>query len=352
MKKLWALIVARNKEFYRDRTTLGWTLLFPFIVLAGFAYGITGKQDPVLRMAVVGAPSTPAETLLVNSLEGMPGVALVRMQGEAPEARAIRKLERYETDLVLLTSVQFGAGGGLLYSINRDSEKGKLAERLLTDDYVHLPDPKPRIEERKVEGHRVRYADWVLPGLLAMNIMFGSMFGVGYVIVRYRKNGVLKRLRATPLSAFQFLTAQVFSRMLLMIVTSLMVVVGAMILIGFKFQGSWLDLIVYLAVSSVAMISVGLIVAARISSEEAAEGILNLMTWPMIFLSGIWFSLDGASSWVLFGARLVPLTHVVDGLRAIMIDGASLVSLLPEMAILLVLSAAFIALGSLIFKWR
>ena len=137
-----------------------------------------------------------------------------------------------------------------------------------------------------------------------------------------------------------------------MIVTSFMVVGGAMVLIGFRPQGAWIDLAIFLAVSATAMISLGLVVAARISSEEVAEGVLNLMTWPMIFLSGIWFSLDGASRWVLYGAKLMPLTHVVDGLRAILIDGASIAQLVPQIAILLALSALFIGVGSLIFKWR
>jgi ABC-type multidrug transport system permease subunit len=185
-----------------------------------------------------------------------------------------------------------------------------------------------------------------------MNIMFGSMFGVGYVIVRYRKNGVLKRLRSTPLSAFQFLFAQVFSRMLLMLVTSLIVIGGAVILIGFKLHGSWIDLSLFLAVGSASMISLGLIVAARIQSEEAAEGILNLMTWPMIFLSGVWFSIDGASRWVLYGAKMMPLTYVVDGLRAIMIDGVSISQLAPQITVLLCLSTLFIVISSLIFRWR
>jgi ABC-type multidrug transport system permease subunit len=235
--------------------------------------------------------------------------------------------------------------------MNHDSDKGKLAERLLLIAN-EKQSPPLALESRKVEGKRLRYSDWLLPGLLAMNIMFGSMFGVGYVIVRYRKNGVLKRMRATPLSAFQFLSAQVISRMFLMVVTSWMVLAGSMLLISFRPQGSWLDLSLFLCVCSAAMISLGLVVAARIATEEVADGILNLMTWPMIFLSGIWFSLDGASSWVLWGAKLMPLTHIVDGLRSILIDGASLAQVYPQVVGLLCLSIVFLAVGSAIFRWR
>jgi ABC-2 type transport system permease protein len=337
MKKLLALIGARNKEFYRDRAALIWTLLFPFLVLAGFTYGYSGRQEPLLRIRVVAGAlaSVPA------GLRELPGVEVKETDDEAA---TLKKLERHELDLVVVAASDVG----LSYSVNADSDKGRLAERLLRD----AAGPTRTVEARPVAGRKVRYADWLLPGLLSMNLMFGSMFGVGYVVVRYRKNGVLKRLRATPLSAFQFLAAQVLSRMLLMLVTSFLVIAGAMVLIGFRPQGSWLDLAAFVAVCSCAMISLGLVVAARIGTEEVAEGILNLMTWPMIFLSGVWFSLDGASSWVLWGAKLMPLTHVVDGLRAILIEGAGLGQLVPQLAVLSALSVVFLGIGAAIFRWR
>jgi ABC-2 type transport system permease protein len=349
MKKFFALIHARNLEFYRDRTAMAWTLLFPFIVLAGFHYGYSGKNEPLIRLIV--SPESAAESPVIQSMKDTPGLEF-RTTNDADAA--LKKLERFEIDFVISVTEN---GKRLSYSLNKDSEKGRLAEKILTQTSRLQTDSKITLEQKEVSGKKVRYSDWLLPGLLAMNIMFGSMFGVGYVIVRYRKNGVLKRLRATPLSAFQFLTAQVASRMLLMIFTSLLVIGGAMILIGFKpslgaHASHWIDLICFIAVSSAAMISVGLLIAARISSEEVADGVLNLMTWPMIFLSGIWFSLDGASVWVEFIAKLLPLTHVVKGLRAILIDGATFSQLMPEVTILAAVTAVLVTVGSAIFRWR
>ncbi len=343
MRTLLALVNARNKEFYRDRAALIWTLLFPFIVLAGFAYGYSGRQEPLLRVRV--APSTALVAPVISGLQAVPGVELTASDDEPA---TLKKLSRYELDLAITVA---GDGQRVSYALNSDSDKGKLAERLLRDVVEGLS-PRPALEARPVTGQRIRYADWLLPGLLAMNIMFGSMFGVGYVVVRYRKNGVLKRLRATPLSAFQFLAAQVISRMLLMLLTSFMVLGGAMVLIGFRPQGSWFDLAIFLCVCSASMISLDLVVAARIATEEVAEGLLNLMTWPMIFLSGIWFSLEGASPWVLAGAKVMPLTHVVDGLRAILIEGAGLAQLVPQLTVLTALSLVFLVVGSAVFRWR
>jgi ABC-2 type transport system permease protein len=128
--------------------------------------------------------------------------------------------------------------------------------------------------------------------------------------------------------------------------------VGAVILIGFTVQGSVLDLMIFIAVGSTALISMALLVAARLASEEVADGVLNVLTWPMIFLSGIWFSLDGASPWVVAISKALPLTHIVNGVRAILLDGATLASLLPEMIALSIASAVLLAIGSLIFRWR
>lgn len=363
IKKMLALISARNKEFYRDRTALVWSLLFPFIVLAGFTYGYSGRQDPVFRVTVFPAGAVSHAT--IQALNEAPGIELVSTDDESS---AMKKLEHYQTDLVISVAstgsvVQSGAGGTtgaglvgaglrLTYSLNKDSDKGRLAERFLIAENKSQPSPQPVLESRTLSGQKLRYSDWLLPGLLAMNIMFGSMFGVGYVIVRYRKNGVLKRLRVTPLSAFQFLCSQVISRMLLMLLTSFVVLGGSMLLIGFRPNGSLIDFALFLCACSSAMISLGVVVAARISTEEVADGVLNLMTWPMIFLSGIWFSIDGASPWVKGAAKLMPLTHVVDGLRAILLEGAGLQQVMPQIVLLLCFSVVFLGIGSALFKWR
>jgi ABC-2 type transport system permease protein len=273
MKKLFALIKARNLEFYRDRAALSWTLIFPFIVLAGFTYGYSGKSDPLINIKVTGIENLDRAPF--STLKEIPGIDI---QIASSGGDVLKKLSRYETDLVIQVNSD---GKTFSYSTNQDSERGKLAERLLKDEMKNLFEPRPQLSYQPVVGKKVRYSDWLLPGLLAMNIMFGSMFGVGYVIVRYRKNGVLKRLRATPLRAFQFLTAQIISRMILMVSTSFLVVGGAMIITGFQaanFSEIAIDLFIFLCISAAAMISVGLVVAAQISSEEVADGILNLLT--------------------------------------------------------------------------
>jgi ABC-type multidrug transport system permease subunit len=203
-----------------------------------------------------------------------------------------------------------------------------------------------------VSGEALRYVDWVLPGVLAMNIMFSSLWGVGWVIVRYRKNGVLRRLKATPLSPWEFLSAQVLSRLLVVLGASLVVYVGASVLLDFTMLGSYLALILVYVAGAFCLISLGLIVAARLRTEEVADGLLNLISWPMLLLSGVWFSMEGASGAARILSRFLPLTHVVEGARAVMIEGAGVVQVLPQIGLLVGLALVFLTLAAFMFRWE
>jgi ABC-type multidrug transport system permease subunit len=203
-----------------------------------------------------------------------------------------------------------------------------------------------------VQGREIRYVDWVVPGILAMNMMFSCLFGVGYVIVRYRKNGFLKRLKATPLNPFEFLLAQMVSRLLLIQIITVLVYAGCNYFIHFQMRGSYANLFLISLVGAVCLISLGLLVASRLSSEELAGGILNLLTWPMMLLSGVWFSLEGTNPIVRKFAQFLPLTHLVDAAREIMTEGAGLVDIAPHLAILAVMTAVFLSIGSFIFRWE
>ena len=198
----------------------------------------------------------------------------------------------------------------------------------------------------------MRYVDWLFPGILGMNMMFSCLFGVGYVVLRYRKNGFLKRLHATPLSAFEFLSAQVLSRLGLTLLITLILYVGVSAIIDFHSAGSNLLLIGIAVLGALSLIALGLTIAARFSSEELVGGLLNLLTWPMMLLSGIWFSLEGSPQWVQAIAQIFPLTHVLDAARAVMLDGAGLAQIAPHLLYLLITTLAFLAFGAWSFRWR
>ena len=194
--------------------------------------------------------------------------------------------------------------------------------------------------------------DYLFPGILGMNMMFSCLFGVGYVVLRYRKSGFLKRLHATPLTAFEFLTAQVLSRLGLILFVTTVLYVGIGTVIHFHRAGSGLLMILIAILGALSMVAMGLTVAARFSSEEVVGGILNLLTWPMMLLSGVWYSLEGSPEWVQWVAGIFPLTHVLAAARAVMIDGAGVAEISSHLIYLAATALVFLALGAWSFKWR
>ena len=235
------------------------------------------------------------------------------------------------------------------YWLNPAAPRGLLAERLLR---VADAPAETELQRQEVAGAAARYADWALPGVLAMNLMFSSLWGVGWVVVRYRKNGVLRRLQATPLRPFEFLAAQVLSRLLVVLTANTLVFLGAVGLLKCPMRGSWLALLLVAIAGALCMISVGLLIAARLRTEELADGILNLISWPMLLLSGVWFALAGASPAAQAAAQMLPLTHLVDAARAVMLDGAGIAAVWPQIALLLALAMVLIVVAARLFRWQ
>lgn len=333
-RRLLAVLIARNREFIRDRSALAWNILFPVLIIIGFAFAFSGDSIEQFKVGVKSSPATQAPTKL--AFMDMRYIRFIEFQ---ELDAAIPKIERHQLDMLLDLE-------GQRFWINDSSPKGYLLEKILRGAGGEI------YSRALVSGQEIRYVDWLLPGVLGMNIMFSSLFGVGYVIVRYRKNGVLKRLRATPLSAFEFLAAQVVSRLWLIVLVAMLVYFGTDLLVGFRMHGSYLTLLLVLLVGTLSMISLGLIVAARMVNEEAANGLLNLMSWPMMLLSGVWFSLEGSPAVVQQFALLLPLTHITDAARAVMIDGAGLLDIGGRLLVLLAMTGLFMAIGARSFRWE
>jgi ABC-type multidrug transport system permease subunit len=332
IRRLLAVLHARNLEFLRDRGTLMFTLVLPVALVIGMSLVFGGAQRPLFKVGVLGdSPSREAHPFLAERY-----VEFVPM---AATGEAVRKLTHQQIDLLL------DLHAAPLYWVNTDSPKGYIVERLLLA-------AEPGARRQPVTGAAVRYVDWLFPGILGMNMMFSCLFGVGYVVLRYRKSGFLKRLHATPLTAFEFLSAQVLSRLILILFVTGILYAGVGRVIGFHSAGSVALLALVALTGALSLIALGLTVAARFSSEELVGGLLNVLTWPMMLLSGIWFSLEGAPRWVQWLAHVFPLTHVLDAARDVMFDGAGIVEIAPHLIYLTVTALAFLAFGAWSFRWR
>jgi ABC-2 type transport system permease protein len=327
MKRFLAVLHARNLEFIRDRASLAWNLIFPVMLVLGFAMIFANGERNQFKVGVVG--EADHAFLSARYIQFIPFTKL---------QPAVTKVERHQLDLLISSKES-------RYWVNTTSPNGYIVEQMLKGS------DGPKLERAEVSGREVRYVDWLVPGVLGMNMMFSALFGIGFVIVRYRKNGVLKRLQGTPLSAAEFLSAQIISRLLLIVSVSVVVYIGCDLILDFAMFGSYWALLLVLVLGALSLISMGLLVAARLTSDELAGGLANFLSWPMMLLSGVWFSLDGSPAWVLSTAQFLPLTHVVDAARAIMLDGAGLADISIQLTILALMSVIFLIIGVVSFKW-
>ncbi len=334
LARILAVFRARNLEFIRDRGTMAWNVVLPFALVFGLSFVFGNENRPEYTVGVLGAYDAEQE-------QPHPFLELryLRFVAIADAADGARKVGRHQLDLLVDVD-------GRRYWVNPDSPKGYFVELALAQT------ADDTFARQETAGDAVGYVDWVLPGILGMNMMFSSLFGVGYVVVRYRKNGFLKRLRATPLRAFEFVVAQVLSRLLLTLLITTAVFTGIALLLDIQVAGSYLLLFLIATLGAVSLISLGLLIASRVTSEELAGGLLNLTTWPMMMLSGVWFSLEGADPWVRDLAAIFPLTHILDSARAVMLDGAGLLAVMPDLLTLAAMSAAFMAAGGFLFRWH
>lgn len=344
IQRIWALFVARNHEFFRDKAAFGWNFAFPFLLIVGIGLIFNHKELQQFKIGVFPVSSETVnfgETTIPKPFYDDDQLTFIPL---ANYEEGELKLSHHKIDLLL-----DGNSTRHAYWINDSSPNGVLAEKIFIASFL---DGKKVAVKQLIKGEQIRYIDWLFPGILAMNMMFSALWGVGYVVVRYRKNGTLKRLKATPLTAFEYLTAQMLSRIFLLMFTLAIVWIGADLIFNFQMQGSYLLLAFIFLLGGLNLSSIGLILAARGTSEEFTSGVLNFISLPMMFLSEVWFSLEGAPHWVQMLSDLFPLTHLLRAARAVMGEAATFQQVRWECGILFFSTLVFLFIAARIFSWN
>lgn len=342
--RIWAMFTARNHEFFRDKATFGWNFLFPFLLIIGLGMVFNGKEYQQFKVGVfpvTTASVTVSQTTLPLAFQQEKQITFVPV---ADQKAGEQKLSLHKIDLLV-----DGRSASHAYWLNDSSPNGALAEKILL---ASLLPPEKLAEKKVITGRQIRYIDWLFPGILAMNMMFASLWGVGYIVVRYRKNGALKRLKATPLTPFEYLTAQMMSRIFHLMFTLIVVWFGVDLVFDFQMQGSYLLTLFIFFLGGLNLCSIGLVLAARGTSEEFTSGVLNFISMPMMVLSEVWFSLEGAPTWVISLSQMFPLTHLLRATRNVMNEGATLADVQWECLILILTTLLFLLIASRIFSWN
>ena len=333
------LTLVRFLEFTREPEALFWVFVFPLLLAAGLGIAFRNRPAEVLRIAVV-APE------LAQSLRQEKLLDVQQMDAAAAQ-------EALRTGKVALLAAP-GSSGTVEYRYDDTNPEGRAA-RLLADRAIQKAagrvDPVAT-NDLLMREPGSRYIDFLIPGLLGMNLMGSAIWSMGFAIVDARRKKLLKRLVASPMPRPYYLLSFLLSRILMLVVE-----VGVLVGFGALFfhvpvRGSLVDLAVLCVLGSLSFAALGLLLASRARTIEAASGLMNVVMMPMWIASGVFFSSQKFPDAMQPFIRALPLTAVIDALRANMLQGSDLAHMAPQLAVIVSWLVICFALALKMFRWR
>ena len=338
------VLVANLRMTYRNRSALYFSLALPilFMVIFGLIFGNAGNQ----RMKLDVAGSGP----LVQALNAS---RAVDARAAPDAAQAVKRVKDGKAEGALVA----GPRRATLYYSNTYANQAAMLQGIVRGVAGQLNlratghPPLVQLSARAVDSSSLRYIDFLVPGLIAMALAQSAIFGIAGTLVAWRERGVFRRLRVTPLPLAEFGAARLLASLALALTqTALLLTVGRLAF-GVHLGVNLLALLPLVIVGALCFLSMGFFVGSVAKSQDAAAAIANVITLPMIFLAGVFFSLDTAPHWLTQVANVLPLTYLADGLRDVAIRGHSLVSTLPDLAVLGGVSLLVAALTLRTFRW-
>ncbi len=338
---------ARLLEVIREPGTVFW--IFGFPVLMAIGLGIAFREQPPEPARVGIVADAPDVTRLRELLVDAPHIVLVEIPGDRVE----RALARTEIDLVVQMD-EATAPPTLTYRFDPQRPEARLGRRLADDTLQRGLGRQPvaTIEEQTDAPKGGRYIDFLLPGLLGLNIMGGSMWSLGYAMVQTRRRRLLRAFAVTPMRRTHFLMSWAISRLVFLVLE-----VGALLGFGWLFfdvavSGSVLSLAVVALAGAIGFSGIALLTSSRTDSAEVVSGMMNLIMLPMWLLSGSFFNYERFPEVIHAPLRALPLTALNDALRIVISDGGGVAQVLPELGVLAAWGLLGFALAARLFRWQ
>lgn len=338
------LILARVREFYREPHAIFWVYGFPLIlaILLGIAFKSTAPTPPIVD--VQGSPGDKRSETIVAALTN----AKVAVSLHSP-AQCLVRFKAGKTDLIVVVQPET-----LEYKYDPAREKSVLARYWVDSILARAASPTEALAARDIllSEPGTRYIDFLLPGLIGINIMGGGLFGVGFVLVDMRVRKLFKRFMATPMHRGDFLLSLITARMLFLMPEMLALLAVGWLAFGVPINGSLLTLLLVILVGTFAFAGIGLLVGARTETLETISGLINLVMLSMYLFSGVFFSSTRFPDFLQPLVQALPLTHLIDALRAVMLDGAGLGEVAGQLGILASWAVVTFTLALRWFRWR
>jgi ABC-type polysaccharide/polyol phosphate export permease len=337
-RPLVQLVLVRIREFTREPEAVFWALLFPIMLSTGLGLAFNNRPAPVLKIG--------ADPALVDRLRSEPGLDVRPLSADAA------RLALRNGDIAL--AVEPAAGGGVTFKYDDTNPDGRgaraLADRALQRTAGRVDPVSTRDDVVREPGSR--YIDFLVPGLIGVGIMSNGVWGLGFSIVDTRRRKLTKRLMATPMSRLDYLLSYLVWRVILLPVEVVIPIAFGAIAFGVPVRGSWLWIGAVSLLGSMMFSAIGIFLGSRARTIEAISGLINIVIMPMWVVSGVFFSAQRFPDFVQPIIHVLPLTLLIDALRAIQLQGAGVGDVWFQMAVMAGwLAAAFVA-GMALFRWR
>ncbi|HVR74710.1 MAG TPA: ABC transporter permease [Planctomycetota bacterium] len=345
-RALTELMLARTREFYREPEAVFWVYVFPILLMAGLGIAFRGGGK---------------EEIVVDVIEGS-GAASAKEALESPDGAR----KRFKVDVVSAaearsrhaigkTDVIVDASGGALRYTYDPSRSGSEAAKISVDGALQAAAGRKDLvstSENLITEPGSRYIDWLIPGILGMNIMGGGMWGLGFVTVDMRMRKLLKRFIATPMARSDFLLALMGSRLLFLVPEVIVILAVGHFIFGLEIRGSFTSLAAVTFLGAISFSGLGLLIACRADKIETVSGLMNFVMLPMWMLSGIFFSSNRFPDAMQPFVQALPLTQLNNALRAVILEGSSAADQWVPALVLAAYAVVSFSAALRWFKWQ
>ena len=334
------LTIARLKEFMRETEALFWVFGFPLLLTLALGFAFREKPPDRIPIAVIEGPAAQSQ---LAAMQKSPALQ-PRVYSAAAGRDALR---RGKVSLLI-------EGAPPVYRLDPTRPDSRAA-RLEADDALQAAAGRRaafQARDEFVQEQGSRYVDFLVPGLLGMNLMGTGMWGIGFSVVNARLKKLLKRFIATPMRKSDYLIAQFLSRLIFLVIEVVLVVVFARLVFGVRIHGSVALFALICLLGGMAFAGLGLLTASRARTLEAVSGMMNLVMMPMWLCSGVFFSYERFPESVKPAIRALPLTALNDALRGVMNDAMTLAQVAPQMLNLVLWAVVTYVIGLKIFRWQ
>lgn len=362
MRAYWQLTLTQLRIFMRNRQVLFWTLLFPIFLMVMLGSFLGGGNNMSVTVGVVDQDQSDESEILVTALKKNQAM---KVQEESKEDSALGKVKKGDLQLAIVIPEGYGENTGdenpaslPVYYDETNAAVSQIGLQLVNGAVDQISKEKvgykPAVvtEAKGIETLNLQYIDFLVPGIVAMMIMSNNMNGVAGQIAAWRERGILRRMQGTTLKASTFIAAQITARLMLNGLQALLVLVIAQLIFGVDVRGSWLTLIAFVVLGTLAFMAIGFIIAGIAKTPESAAPIAGFLSFPMLFLGGVFFPISNMPDFLQPVVYALPISHLSHALREVMNVGAPVLALGTEMLILVCWAVGAFIVASFTFRWE